>query len=227
VGFKTLKNTRPGLGSSKGKFPYRFNDRTLSPPALPSLPDLSFSADFTEKFRRQLDELPARFRENDALIARLEISLKNVKRNPYNIEVLLSLARFLRHHLFLLDSLGKAGTDLGQAALRHSSGDPLGAVTALSSAADRIDAVNTDRLVVFEALKTTWEKSRLPRNADTETRKFLHVMDDVKDHFADRRADLSYLTAPEESIGLPEYAGALRRIIKAYSKASGLAVRQT
>ena len=49
-------------------------------------------------------------------------------------------------------------------------------------------------------------------------REFVHVFDDVKDHFADRRADLSYMRAPEDSLGLDRWLNELAAAIKLYAK---------
>jgi hypothetical protein len=49
-------------------------------------------------------------------------------------------------------------------------------------------------------------------------------MDDVKDHFADRRADLSYHVAPLESIGLDTWRDALGELIGLYAALHGLDV---
>jgi hypothetical protein len=43
-------------------------------------------------------------------------------------------------------------------------------------------------------------------------------MDDTKDHWADRRADLTYMIAPEESIGLDKWVQQLEAIAKEYAK---------
>jgi hypothetical protein len=53
---------------------------------------------------------------------------------------------------------------------------------------------------VFANLKRTWEKSRYPKGQEVNGRKFVHVLDDVKDHWADRRADLSYMIAPKKAL---------------------------
>jgi hypothetical protein len=56
-------------------------------------------------------------------------------------------------------------------------------------------------------------------------RKFLHVLDDVKDHWADRRADLSYMIAPEESIGLEQWMKQLASLIREYAQKNNVPVR--
>jgi len=77
----------------------------------------------------------------------------------------------------------------------------------------------------FIRLKHVWEKARFPKGRSVGDRHFLHVMDDVKDHFADRRPDLAYLIAPEESIGLTEWRAALGRTIQSYAELNGLNVK--
>jgi hypothetical protein len=47
-------------------------------------------------------------------------------------------------------------------------------------------------------------------------------MDDVKDHFADRRKDLTYMIAPFERIGLPEWVRKLEKIIASYAEEHGV-----
>ena len=52
--------------------------------------------------------------------------------------------------------------------------------------------------------RSVWEISMLPRNRSTAARRYVLASDDVKDYFAHRRSDLTYLIAPEDSIGLGE-----------------------
>ena len=47
----------------------------------------------------------------------------------------------------------------------------------------------------------------------------MDINDDTKDYWAQRRPDMSYLTAPEESIGLDAWQKDLRRIMESYAKA--------
>jgi hypothetical protein len=49
-------------------------------------------------------------------------------------------------------------------------------------------------------------------------------LDDVKDHWADRRPDLSYLIAPEESIGLENWTKKMADVIRAYADGNDLSV---
>jgi hypothetical protein len=51
-------------------------------------------------------------------------------------------------------------------------------------------------------------------------------MDDTKDHVADRRPDLSYLVAPEESIGLEGWIERMTQVAQEYSRQHALALPQ-
>jgi hypothetical protein len=50
----------------------------------------------------------------------------------------------------------------------------------------------------------------------------VHVYDDVKDHVADRRPDLSYLLEAHELMDAPGWLRGLDRIIRSYAARHGL-----
>jgi hypothetical protein len=70
-----------------------------------------------------------------------------------------------------------------------------------------------------------WEKSRFPMGRAVGGKTFVHVLDDTKDHWADRRADLSYMIAPEESIGLEDWMNKLGTVIRDYARAKNVSVQ--
>ena len=211
----------PAYGNSRGKGPVGRVDLTLEPPVLPRLPELRRASDFRTRHQRWINELPSHLRDNEVLIRTLLGNLGRVERNRYNLEVLLSLARFMGHHLVRLDAMEKVDADLDLAEDSNAAGQPGDALAMLRRATARVEEVIEDQRSVFAGLQGTWEKSRHPRNAPAGGRTFLHVMDDVKDHFADRRPDLSYLNAPEDSMDLPAYLDALREIIRQYGTLYG------
>jgi len=215
----------PGYGYSEAKKPVTRYDLTLSPPALPNGDDLSVEPVFTERYATLLEEAPARHRQNDRLLARLHENLTRATRNRYNIEVLLSLAYFERHSIELLIGLGQAEESLVGAGEAHREGMPGRALGLMHQAHTQVGRLVADMHETFARLKHVWEQSRFPKGRSVDGREFLHVMDDVKDHFADRRADLSHLIAPEESIGLPEWRSALGRIIECYARRNDLDVK--
>jgi hypothetical protein len=214
----------PGYGSSGGKRPVRRTDLSLQPPALPRLPDLAFTPFFKVRYARLVGEAPARLQENDRLLARLEENLGRADRNRYNLEVLRSLARSMRQFIETLPALAAAEDLLAAAHAAEKAADRPQAAGLMVGAHAKVSEVIESNRTVYQELVHVWEKSRISRNAPVGGKSFLHVMDDVKDHFADRRADLSYHTAPFESIGLDLWRDALAEIIRGYARIHGIPV---
>jgi hypothetical protein len=215
----------PGYGNSEGRGigTTRF-DRTLPPPALPSLPGLDFVPVYAGRYARLVDEARRMALENDVLLHLLHEYIHKADRNRYSLEVFLSIAELAGHHNRMI--IGMAGIEnrLGSARAAAERGRPEDAVEQLQGAYRQAQAVVEARKRTFEFLKTVWEKSRFPKGQEVNGRKFLHVLDDTKDHRADRRADLSYLIAPEESIELEHWMKQLAAVAQAYGKSNSMAV---
>lgn len=146
-------------------------------------------------------------------------------RNRYNLVVLLSLADLIGHHERLILGLKEIEDRLRAARDAAAGGEPQEAVGQLVAAHEKARAIVEERLATHRALKAVWEKSRFPKGAEVGGKKFRHVLDDTKDHWADRRPDLSYLTAPEESIGLEDWMAKLSALVQDYARRHGLNVR--
>jgi hypothetical protein len=157
-------------------------------------------------------------RENDRLLQRLQESLVRAERNRYNLQVFLSIARFQRHFIELILALASAETLLLSAAGAAANADPTRAIKQVSAARDRVKGMVDDLYATYERLKQVWEKSRYEKGRSVNGRDFVHVLDDVKDHAADRRPDLTYLLEAEELIGLPAWLRGLENVIRSYAQ---------
>jgi len=207
-------------GNSDGKgIGGRRYDRTLPAPALPSLPGLDFKQVYTGRYEKLVDRARQMTIENDVLQHRLHENIAKAERNRYNLEVFLSLAEFTAHHSRLL--LGMKNTEDRLKAAREAAlkNDAPEALEQLLSAYRQVHELVKERQTTFENLKTIWEKSRFPKGREVQGRKFYHVMDDTKDHWADRRPDLSYMLAPEESMGLENWLKQFASVAREYAKA--------
>jgi hexosaminidase len=120
---------------------------------------------------RRLEIVAEAMGENAELLKRLDRNLRSVERNRYALEVFRSIALLCRHNLRLI------------AALSH------GPVRAGRLAAER-DAV-------LREVTAVWQKSWYPRVAEANGRRFVHEVDDIKDHLPDRTVDMSYLVYRE------------------------------
>lgn len=81
-----------------------------------------------------------------------------------------------------------------------------------------------ERKEMWDDLVAVWEKSRFPKNRTVGGREFFHVMDDVKDHFADRRPGLDYMLAPFQRMDMEGWRKALGDRIKTYASEHGVPV---
>jgi len=215
----------PGYGSSRGKHPVTHSDLTLIPPALPTLPELHYERTFSHRYGPLLERVPQMLADSDRLLGRLHRNVAAAERNAYNLEVLLSLAYFTRRHLEMLTDVAAAEGQLAQASRAAAEGNAGRAIGLMVAAHRAVGELIDATYDTFRRLEATWEKSRRPRNAPADGREFVHVFDDVKDHFADRRADLSYHLAPFESIGLTEWRTGLEKIIRQYADQTGRRVK--
>ena len=89
--------TRYGSYFGKGIGTHR-TDMTLSLPLLNDLPDWFPDPFWTDRYKDWIAEARLRAAENEQLVAALLSQMGQVSRNHYNLEVLLSLARFMGHH---------------------------------------------------------------------------------------------------------------------------------
>ncbi len=212
-------------GNSEGKgVGGEREDLTLPRPPLPESTKLNFTPVYTAH-HEELAKSAARMAEaNDALVDRLHEAVSKVARNRYNLEVLLSIAKLTGHHDRMIAGFRTIEQALGAARSAAAAQKSERALELLLEARREAAEISEDSIRVFEYLRTTWEKSRFPKGQEVNGKKFYHVMDDTKDHWADRRPDLSYMMAPEESIGLEQWLRQFDEVARAYAKAHNLPV---
>ncbi len=215
-----------GYGNSYGKGigTTRF-DHTLPQPALPSMPGLSFTPVYVGRYEKLVADAHTRALENDVLVHRLIENLVKADRNSYNIKVFLSIADLTGHHNRVIMGMKEIEDRLKTAREAAEKNNAQQAVGQLLAAYNRARSITVERQQTFQRLKSIWEESRFPKGREVNGKKFYHVLDDTKDHWADRRADLSYLIAPEESIGLEKWMQGLASVIREYAKKNNVPVR--
>jgi hexosaminidase len=213
----------PGYGNSDGKgLGTTRYDQTLPSPPSPRLPGLDFVPVYRENYQERLQEAAQRALENDVLVHELLQAMSSVTRNRYNLEVFLSLARLTGHQNRVLLGMREIEDRLESARQAASKGNSKKAARSLAGAYGIAGTITEERKSTFAELQKVWEKSRFPKGREVNGKKFVHILDDVKDHWADRRSDLSYMIAPEESIGLEKWREDLRTLITAYQKQNHL-----
>ncbi|HLA40487.1 MAG TPA: hypothetical protein VJ417_10835, partial [Candidatus Glassbacteria bacterium] len=111
------------------------------------------------------------------------------------------------------------------AAAAHKEGNFARAVGLLTRANNAVTGLLKNRDAMWKDLKAVWEKSRYEKGRSVAGLDFLHVLDDVKDHWADRRTGLDYMIAPFQRMKLPEWRKNLAEIINQYAAAHNVPVQ--
>lgn len=188
------------------------------------MPGLDFTPSYVNSYQTRMNEAAQCLLENDQLTRSLMQKLLEVPRNRYNLEIFLSLAMLTAHHERLLLGLQAIETHLQRARDSVMDANPQRALGELAQGYRRAEALVAERKDTFEHLRQIWEISRFPKGQTVGDRKFVHVLDDVKDHFADRRPDLSYMIAPEESIELEKWMSSLDQLGKKFMEQQNIPV---
>jgi hypothetical protein len=216
---------KPSYGSwaRKGRDTTRI-DLTIHPPQLPFSYDMTLVVEdnFSRVYGSRLEQAPSLLIRLDKLIHNLSGKLLTVSRNRYNLEVLLSIARFEKHFCYMLLELKEAESRLLAASLALDEGRESEVVNLMASAHSTVAGILVDRAKMWSELKKTWEISRYEKGRTVEGRKFKHVLDDLKDHHADRRAGLDYMLEPLENMGLESWNENLAAYIRYFAKETGL-----
>ncbi len=229
------KERGPGYGNSRGKQQINRHDATLQLPQMPTVtknagsdePPLQMDIEHLVWKTRYADRVAKARKEalrNEHLRYTLQSYLPKVHHNRYNLQVLLALAELQRHHVDMMIGMADIEQDLLTAS-QASGTDKDRAMGLLVKAHTTLDRIVEDGDKTFADVTAVWEQSMFPKNRTVDGKAYLHIMDDVKDHFADRRVGLDYMIAPEQRMNLPQFRTQLSHLIRNYAKAENIDVK--
>ena len=156
------------------------------------------------------------------MLGLLEENLRGVEFNRYNLEVYISIAQLYRQNLEMLLGVGRMCSLVESAQRAAAEGKVKGALESLDGALEIAQSIRQQRNVVLRDAMSTWYKSWLPRVEEANGRRFLHQLDDVKDHVPDRTVDMTYLVYRELQLPFGEWVSALRASRNQYAAARHL-----
>ena len=224
----TLTSARkPLFGNSDKIFVPRRpeRDQTLSLPPVPSPQFLTLSWDWSQNNARRL-ELVSKYRaENDELLDLLHLNLQRVQSNRQNIEAFIAIARLCQQNLLMLEDFGRIDRLLKSAQAEAGANQAAAAVSAMDEALQIAEEIRQQRNRTFQDAVATWYESWFPRVGEANGRRFLHELDDVKDHVPDRTVDMSYLVYRQLLLPFGQWADEVLSSRNAYAKANGLVER--
>jgi hypothetical protein len=221
------KARKPILGNSRGMFetPRPANDQSIPLPPAPSGKDLTYNSAWAKENARRLQLAAEMLDENTELLELLNENLRLAEFNRYNLEVFRSIAQLCRQNLAMLADLGKIDTLLASAQKQAASARPKEALAAIDKALRLAKGIRTRRNAVLAEATTTWYKTWHPRVEEANGRRFLHELDDIKDHPPDRTIDMSFLVYRELLLPLGEWFDKVQAARNQYAQGSGLTGR--
>src|SRR5260370_11129052 len=119
---------------------------------------------------------------NDELLGLLDENLQVAERNRQNLEVYVAIAQLCRQNLEMLHQIAEMDAALQSAVGPSHGGNPREALAAVDRALDLAVAIRSARNRTLRDATEIWYKSWYPRGTEANGRKFLHELDDVKDH---------------------------------------------
>jgi hexosaminidase len=219
------KSRKPIWGNSNRIYNPRqpARDQLIPLPPAPTA-ELMYRSAWRNQNARRLELAAGFLRQNDELLDLLRQNLKQADFNRYNLEVLLSVAQVLRQNLTMLAALDRMDTLLSSAQDAAAKDRAGAAVDAVDQALQLARVVRQERNTALRDLTQVWYQSWYPRVAEANGRKFLHELDDVKDHPGDRTVDLGYMIEREFLLPFGEWVNQVREARNQYARAHNLAM---
>ncbi len=217
---------KPIWGSSYAIYnpPKPAQDQTLPLPPSPDR-DLNYRSTWSEENSKRTNLVSAFLRDNDELIGLLNENVPRVRLNRYNLEIYSTIAQLFRQNLDMIEGIRRMDRALQMAAKARME-NPKQAIANVDRALDIATWIWQQRNEVQKNCETTWYKGWFPRVPEANGRKFLHELDDVKDHLPDRTVDMSYLVYREKLLPFGDWVNAILAARNAFASAHQLPVRE-
>jgi hypothetical protein len=220
------KARKPIWRSSSAIFSPRHpaHDQTLP---LPPIPDsgLNYSSTRTKDNSRRIALALQAEQQNQVLLGLLHENMQRAQFNRYNLQVYLTIADLCRQNLAMIAGIRRMDVDLTSAS-RAKRKDPKQALSEVDSALDIATSIWQQRNEVLKNSVATWDERWFPRIEEANGRRFLHELDDVKDHLPDRTIDMSYLAYREELLPFGEWVSGIATARNRFASAHHLPVRK-
>ncbi|HZU28670.1 MAG TPA: glycoside hydrolase family 20 zincin-like fold domain-containing protein [Bryobacteraceae bacterium] len=219
---------KPIWGYSEGiyKPPRPAHDQAIPLPGAPGVSDLAYDGNWSRENARRLDVAETAVAGNDELLGLLYAAERAADSNRYNLEVFISIAQLCRQNLRMIEAFGQIDRSLSQAQSAAQKNDHADAVAAVDRALDAARRIRDERNTALRGAVDTWYKSWLPRTEEANGRRFLHELDDVKDHLPDRTVDMSYLVYRELLLPMDDWYTRVQSARNEYARAHDLPARE-
>ncbi|MGV8138044.1 MAG: beta-N-acetylhexosaminidase [Mangrovibacterium sp.] len=185
-------------------------------PDLPRNEHIEYDPFWNAEYSEKISESEQMLEKMKRALHIIENNKKAGTRHAYDFEVYQSVAKLIEHtcltYLDLSNLENKITRAHGQTYL-----DKQQAYDYLSEAAGIITASLERRRKIFDELVEIWEKIRLPKGMSTPEKNYFHQEDRAR-HYANRRADMSFLICDEQQLDMEGYLEQLEAYMQHYKK---------
>jgi hypothetical protein len=218
---------KPIWGESYGQFhPARpAKDQYLPELPVPSPDLLRLGRDWRLENDQRLKLVNTAMAQNDELLDLLYANSQKAQFNRYNLAVYLSIAGLYRQNLNMIQNLGEIADLLKRAELSAGHANPSEALQSIDRALDIAERIRMNRNTELADATRIWYETWFPRVSEANGRKYLHELDDVKDHQPMRTVDMSYLVYRELLYPLRDWATKVVASRNQYAKSNQLPER--
>ena len=192
-------------------------DQTLLKLPVPDVNNLTLPFNWADSNTRRLELTTVFLKESDELLGLLQNNKNAASINGNNINVIRTVATLCRQNIEMLINLKKINELLKSAHISAKS-DPDHAVYLMDQCLDLAAMIKIERNKVLDSTIKVWYQDWLPLVKEANGRKYLHEVDDVKDHRPMRTADMSYLVYRELRYPLGEWTRQLLEVRNIYAK---------
>ena len=219
------KARKPIWGSSYEIFktPHPAHDQTLP---LPPSPDagLEYSATWSTANAKRIQLAYQGERANDVLLGLLHENLQRSQFNRYNLEVYVSIAELYRQNFAMVEDIHRMDVALASASSMRAT-KPEKALGQVDRALDIASDIWEGRNQSLQNATATWGERWLPLVAEANGRRYLDILDDVKDHLPGRTVDMSYLVYREKLLPFGEWVNSIAAARNQFASTHHLPVR--
>lgn len=188
---------------------------------LPDFPreDLEISDYWRRRYIRLLPLATRQCQDLDRALWIIDDNLSRPVRHAYDLKVMRTCARLMRHNATLLLMLADLETQLVEAQSQHYL-NRVASMEHLKKMQSMIEEHLREREEVFAELVSVWEQTRLPKGLSLTGQPYVFARDRAR-HFANRTPDMSYLIVDERKLNLEGYVEHLRAYIVDYRASIG------
>ena len=198
------------------------SDQTLAVMPAPQMPLLRLESDWDAQNLVRLTTAGEFLAQNDQLLDLIQSNQLSVQFQKYNLQVYLSIAQLFRQNIQMLLRMREISNQLKLAQTHAGLGESAEAVKALDQALGLARSIRNERNEVLKSATETWEQQWFPRVPEANGRRFLDMVDDVKDHLPVRTIDLSYLVYRELLYPFEDWAQRTASVRNEYAEANHL-----